>query len=135
MHIYIYMYIYIYIFIYMYIYINIYICKNICIHTGTDPGPGHIKDPISSNSFDDKDDIDGQKDHRDPLTSLKLSLCLALYADILLIVESVHAAHILHFDIKCNNFILRSEPGTDCICFYLYVINTFIFIYTYKQIY
>ena len=49
----------------------------------------------------------------EPLTRNKVALCLALYADALLIVQSVHSAHILHFDIKCNNFILRCEPDLD----------------------
>ena len=42
-----------------------------------------------------------------------LAMCLALYADALLIVQSVHALHVLHFDIKCNNFILHSEPDLN----------------------
>jgi hypothetical protein len=47
------------------------------------------------------------------LTVHNLKMCLALYADALLIVQSVHAVHVLHFDIKCNNFILHSEPDLE----------------------
>jgi serine/threonine protein kinase len=54
-----------------------------------------------------------ERDGKEPLTAGKLALCLALYADALLIVQSVHSAHILHFDIKCNNFILRCEPDLE----------------------
>ena len=48
-----------------------------------------------------------KEEKEEPLTRHKLAVCLALYADALLIVQSVHSAHVLHFDIKCNNFILR----------------------------
>jgi serine/threonine protein kinase len=60
------------------------------------------------------DDLDvTSTDGREPLTQHKLAVCLALYADALLIVQSVHSARVLHFDIKCNNFILRCEPDLD----------------------
>ena len=60
------------------------------------------------------DDLDvTSSDDRAPLTQHKLAVCLALYADALLIVQSVHSARVLHFDIKCNNFILRCEPDLD----------------------
>ena len=52
-------------------------------------------------------------DVEEVLTRCKLAMCLALYADALLIVQSVHSANVLHFDIKCNNFILRCEPDLD----------------------
>jgi hypothetical protein len=52
-------------------------------------------------------------DERQPLTPYKLAVCLALYADALLIVQSVHSARVLHFDIKCNNFIVRCEPDLE----------------------
>ena len=54
-----------------------------------------------------------KEEKEEPLTRHKLAMCLALYADALLIVQSVHSAHVLHFDIKCNNFILRCEPDLD----------------------
>jgi len=42
-------------------------------------------------------------------------LLLCIYYDILLIIETVHAADIVHFDIKCCNFVLRSEQlSIDC---------------------
>ena len=52
-------------------------------------------------------------EQEESLSRCKLAMCLALYADALLIVQSIHSAHVLHFDIKCNNFILRCEPDLD----------------------
>ena len=54
---------------------------------------------------------DDDPDAFPPLTEDTLALCLGLYVDCLLIVQSVHQANVLHFDLKCNNFILRVPPG------------------------
>jgi hypothetical protein len=43
----------------------------------------------------------------DVLNPRDTGLCLALYLDILLIVKSVHEKDVAHFDIKCNNCVLR----------------------------
>lgn len=64
--------------------------------------------------------IPDSTDERQPLTPYKLAVCLALYADALLIVQSVHSARVLHFDIKCNNFIVRCEPDLESM--YRYVL-------------
>ena len=58
-------------------------------------------------------DGDPNSSEKDPLTLHKLAVCLALFADALLIVQSVHSSRVLHFDIKCANFILRCEPDLD----------------------
>ena len=58
-------------------------------------------------------DGDPNCSEKDPLTLHKLAVCLALFADALLIVQSVHSSRVLHFDIKCANFILRCEPDLD----------------------
>jgi hypothetical protein len=36
-------------------------------------------------------------------------MCLTMFVDILFIVRAVHAADVGHFDIKCNNFVLKHE--------------------------
>ena len=41
--------------------------------------------------------------------SEEIILLLLIYYDILLIIETIHAADIVHFDIKCCNFVLRKE--------------------------
>jgi tRNA A-37 threonylcarbamoyl transferase component Bud32 len=43
------------------------------------------------------------------MNSEDIILLLLVYYDILLIIETVHAADIAHFDIKCCNFVLRKE--------------------------
>jgi serine/threonine protein kinase len=40
-------------------------------------------------------------------------LCLAMFMDILLIVKSVHNMDVAHFDIKCNNCVLKMSEDTD----------------------
>jgi len=45
----------------------------------------------------------------DTLTRNQICTCLLLFVDALLIVKAMHAADVAHFDIKCNNFILRSQ--------------------------
>ena len=67
-----------------------------------------VDDQISKEFVDNEADWRG---HTYSLTAHNVAMCLALFADALLIVQSVHAAHVLHFDIKCNNFILHSEPN------------------------
>ena len=67
--------------------------------------------------------IPDSTDERQPLTPYKLAVCLALYADALLIVQSVHSARVLHFDIKCNNFIVRCEPDLESMYRYVRVHN------------
>jgi hypothetical protein len=44
------------------------------------------------------------------LNESTIALLLSLYLDALYIIKSVHAADIAHFDVKCNNFILRDDP-------------------------
>jgi serine/threonine protein kinase len=41
-----------------------------------------------------------------------IALLLLVYFDILSVIESVHAADVVHFDIKCCNFVLRTENLT-----------------------
>lgn len=43
------------------------------------------------------------------MNSEEIILLLLIYYDILLIIETIHAADIVHFDIKCCNFVLRNE--------------------------
>lgn len=45
----------------------------------------------------------------DTLTRNQICTCLLLFVDALLIVKAMHAADVAHFDIKSNNFILRSQ--------------------------
>ena len=44
------------------------------------------------------------------LTPSHISLLCSIYLDTCFILKSIHAADIAHFDIKCNNFILRDDP-------------------------
>eukprot|EP00597_Dinobryon_sp_UTEXLB2267_P010353 CAMPEP_0170102936 /NCGR_PEP_ID=MMETSP0020_2-20130122/3183_1 /TAXON_ID=98059 /ORGANISM="Dinobryon sp., Strain UTEXLB2267" /LENGTH=1801 /DNA_ID=CAMNT_0010326383 /DNA_START=623 /DNA_END=6028 /DNA_ORIENTATION=- len=56
--------------------------------------------------------VGNSKPNRSPgsLCESTIALLLSLYLDILYILKSVHAADIAHFDVKCNNFILREDP-------------------------
>ena len=69
--------------------------------------PGDSEGSVALAAAVDDDDPDAVP----PLTEETLALCLGLYVDCLLIVQSVHQAHVLHFDLKCNNFILRVPAG------------------------
>jgi hypothetical protein len=46
---------------------------------------------------------------KDVLSVNDCCMCLTMFVDILLIVKAVHAADVGHFDIKCNNFVLKHE--------------------------
>ncbi len=62
--------------------------------------------------------------YRDPsLSSQKISchvdhflLQLYIYSECLSIVKAVHDSGIIHFDIKCNNFVIRKVPNLDEMC-------------------
>ena len=71
-----------------------------------------IPDRKKENRDENKNRNENEKSPLD-LTFYKFELCLALYADVLLIVKSVHEANVLHFDIKCNNFILHCDPNLE----------------------
>jgi serine/threonine protein kinase len=47
------------------------------------------------------------------LTTLELRQCLVLFLDTLLIVQEVHNNDITHFDLKCENFIVRSSEFSN----------------------
>jgi serine/threonine protein kinase len=47
------------------------------------------------------------------LSKSGLMECLVIFLDILLIVKSVHDSNVVHFDIKCDNFILRHKDQSD----------------------
>lgn len=46
------------------------------------------------------------------LSDLELRRCLVYFLDALLIVQHVHNCDIAHFDIKCENFIVRTNEST-----------------------
>lgn len=46
-----------------------------------------------------------------PVESFLITLCL--FAECVKIVQHVHAERIVHFDIKCSNFIIRKEPDLN----------------------
>ena len=74
--------------------------------------PSKYKKDIPDKKNENRNENENEKSPLD-LTSYKFELCLALYADVLLIVKSVHEANVLHFDIKCNNFILHCDPNLE----------------------
>lgn len=79
-----------------------------------DTGRDYCEECHTDDELPSGDDLDvTSNDGRELLSQHKLAVCLALYTDALLIVQSVHSARVLHFDIKCNNFILRCEPDLD----------------------
>ena len=43
----------------------------------------------------------------------EVAICMEIYADCMLIVQSVHDADVLHFDIKASNFIFRCDPDLE----------------------
>ena len=47
------------------------------------------------------------------MTTLELRRCLAIFLDALLIIQEVHNNDITHFDLKCENFIVRSHETRD----------------------
>ena len=57
------------------------------------------------------------REFSDTVLSVKdTGLCLAVFIDILYIMQSVHKADVAHFDLKCDNLVIRGkldleEPG------------------------
>ena len=61
----------------------------------------------------------------DTLTRHQICTCLLLFVDALLIVKAMHAADVAHFDIKSNNFILRSQHPTAAAAKTLHEMHSF----------
>lgn len=47
---------------------------------------------------------------RETCSIADIMMCVALFEDACVIVRSVHEAGIIHFDLKCSNFLLRGSP-------------------------
>lgn len=55
-------------------------------------------------------DMSASSFSKDVLSVNDCCMCLTIFVDILFIVRAVHSADVGHFDIKCNNFVLKHEP-------------------------
>ena len=76
---------------------------------GRDTGPIPLGS-ATSNAKLRKNNGNAYKNSTVQLNESTIALLLSLYLDALFIIKSVHAADIAHFDVKCNNFILRDDP-------------------------